>query len=139
MSDLSFYLEETVLRFAPSKVFIYEGDNDIAAQRPLKIIMEHTKDVTKQIEKRFPKCQIIFISAKPSIARWNFKPQYLEVNQAFQNFANKKSNRHYANVWDIMLDKEGMVRKDIFIEDGLHMNRAGYELWDKILKKFVIL
>jgi len=137
MSDLSHYLEETVLQFAPTKVFIYEGDNDIAAKRPLDVIMNHTKDVTKRIEKQFPSCQIIFIAAKPSIARWGLAAEYKEVNQAFQDFANKKNNRHFANVWEIMLDENGEVLKDIFIEDGLHMNAKGYDLWDQVIRPFV--
>jgi len=137
MSDLSHYLEETVLQFAPTKVFIYEGDNDIAAKRPLDMIMKHTKDVTKRIEKQFPSCQIIFISAKPSIARWELIAEYKQVNQAFQDFAKQKSNRHFANVWDIMLDQQGQVLTDIFIEDGLHMNKKGYDLWDRVIRPFV--
>lgn len=137
MSDLSHYLEEAVLRFAPSKVFIYEGDNDIAAERPLPIIMKHTKDVTQRIEKQFPNCQLIFISAKPSIARWHLKEQYHKVNQALKTYADKKNNRHFANVWDIMLEKDGGVIKAIFIEDGLHMNKKGYDLWDQIIRPYV--
>jgi len=137
MSDLSHYLNETVLQFSPSKVFIYEGDNDIAAERPLSMIMKHTNDVVKTIEKQFPSCQIILIAAKPSIARWNLKEEYLSVNQALLNYSERKSNRHYADVWSMMLDEEGEVFKDIFIEDGLHMNKKGYDLWDKVIRPFV--
>ncbi len=137
MSDLSHYLNETVLQFSPSKVFIYEGDNDIAAERPLTMIMKHTSDVVKTIEKQLPSCQVILIAAKPSIARWNLKEEYLAVNQALKEFAGRKSNRHYADVWSIMLDDNGEVFKDIFIEDGLHMNKKGYDLWDQIIRPFV--
>ena len=137
MSDLSYYLNETVLQFSPSKVFIYEGDNDIAAERHLNMIMKHANDVVKTIEKQFPSSQIILIAAKPSIARWNLKEEYLLVNQALKEFANKKSNRHYADVWSIMLDENGEVLKDIFIEDGLHMNKKGYDLWDRVIRPFV--
>ena len=137
MSDLSHYLDETVLRFTPSKVFIYEGDNDIAAKRPLESIMYHTKKVVRTIEKKLPNCKIILISPKPSIARWNLRDEYEKLNQAMEEYAGKKNNRSYANVWDIMLDDNGEVLKEIFIQDGLHMNRKGYELWDKVIRPLV--
>ncbi|MFT6148156.1 MAG: lysophospholipase L1-like esterase [Saprospiraceae bacterium] len=33
-----------------------------------------------------------------------------------------------------MLNKEGYIRKEIFIEDGLHLNAKGYEEWTKMVK-----
>lgn len=137
MSDLLYYLEDAVLRFAPNKVFIYEGDNDIFAKQSLGTIMKNTKAVVQKIEKQYPNCTIILISAKPSIARWNLKTEYEALNVAFKAYAAKKKNRSFANVWDIMLDEEGEVLKDIFIQDGLHMNKEGYALWDKIIRPFV--
>ena len=137
MSDLLYYLDETVLRFQPSQVFIYEGDNDVSAKRSTATIMENTKQVVQRIQKKLPDCEIVLISAKPSIARWSLKPQYDDVNQAFKAYASEEAKVSYANVWDIMLDEKGAVRKDIFIEDGLHMNKAGYDLWDKIIQPMV--
>jgi len=138
MSDLLYYLEETVLRFAPTKVFIYEGDNDIAASQAIETILKNTKAVVKKIEQVAPDAEIIIIAAKPSLARWELKEAYIQLNQAFKTYVDKKPNCHFANVWDIMLDENGEVLSTIFIEDGLHMNRAGYKLWDKVIRSFVV-
>lgn len=137
MSDLLYYLDDAVLRFVPNKVFIYEGDNDIFAKQSISTIMKNTKSVVQKIEKQYPNCEVILISAKPSIARWNLKTEYEALNVAFKDYAAKKKNRSFANVWDIMLDEEGEVLKDIFIQDGLHMNKEGYALWDKIIHPFM--
>lgn len=137
MSDLLHYLDKTVLRFNPTQVFIYEGDNDVNAKRPTEVIMENTKKVVDQIHKKLPDCEIVLISAKPSIARWALKAKYLELNEAFKAYADTNDKISYANVWDIMLDDKGEVRKDIFIQDGLHMNKAGYDLWDQIIQPMV--
>ena len=137
MSDLLHYLDETVLRFAPSQVFIYEGDNDVSAKRPTAAIMKNTRKVVEGIHATFPDCEVVLISPKPSIARWNLKPQYDAINQAMKNYATQNDKISFANVWDIMLDDQGEVLKDIFIEDGLHMNKAGYDLWDKVIAPMV--
>ena len=137
MSDLRYYLNETVLRFSPRQVFIYEGDNDVSAQRPTSVIMENTRKVVDAIRQQLPNTEIVLISAKPSVARWQLKPQYETLNAAFESYANSQKNVKYANVWDNMLDEQGVVRKDIFIADNLHMNTKGYELWDQIIGPMV--
>lgn len=138
MSDLLHYLEETVLRFAPGKVFIYEGDNDIAAGRPIEVIMDNTKKVVQAIEARLPDTKIILISAKPSLARWHLKSQYEALNASFKAFAAEKATREYADVWSVMLTGEGQVRPAIFVGDGLHMNKAGYDLWHQVIEPLVV-
>jgi len=138
MSDLLYYLEETVLRFEPTKVFIYEGDNDIAAKQDIETILKNTKAVVQKIEQKIPDVAIIIIAAKPSLARWELKDDYIKLNQAFKKYVATKPNCQFANVWDIMLDENGAVLPTIFIEDGLHMNQAGYELWDKVIRPFVV-
>jgi len=137
MSDLLYYLEETVLRFSPSQVFIYEGDNDVSAKRPTAVIMENTRKVVTKIHEKYPNCEIVLICAKPSIARWDLKPQYDAINSEFKKYADANDKISYANVWDIMLDEKGEVLKDIFIQDGLHMNKKGYDIWDKIIQPMV--
>ena len=137
MSDLLHYLDETVLRFKPSQVFVYEGDNDVNAKRSTTEIMDNTKKVVQQIQQKLPDCEIVLISAKPSIARWSLKSQYDAINKAFKAYAAEEAKISYANVWDIMLAENGEVRKDIFIQDGLHMNKEGYDLWDKIIQPMV--
>ena len=41
----------------------------------------------------------------------------------------------YADVWTPMLDSNGEVFKDIFLQDGLHLNEKGYKIWAKAIEK----
>ncbi len=137
MSDLLYHLEHVVLKFAPAKVFIYGGDNDLDSGRPVSIIMEQTEKVVEAIESKFPNCQIILISVKPSLIRWHLRSNYEKLNQEFELFASKNANRKYVNIWEAMLNDQGVVNPSIFIEDGLHMNKAGYDIWDRVIRPFV--
>jgi lysophospholipase L1-like esterase len=62
---------------------------------------------------------------------------FLFIYQEFEVFANKNVNRKYANIWDVMLNDRGAVNPSLFIKDGLHMNKAGYEIWDRAIRPFV--
>lgn len=135
-SDLAAYLDELVLRFKPKKVFIYEGDNDISAEKAPKAIMATTQGIIDRIRETNPETKIVLIAAKPSIARWNLKSNYKRLNRKFKRLSKKDALVEYADVWKPMLSKR-KVKKDIFIQDGLHMNAKGYQLWYEVIKNFM--
>ena len=133
MSDLLFYIEETVLRFEPVKVYIYEGDNDIFANKTPKNILKSTKMVVEKIKAHNSKIEIFLISAKPSPSRWEFKNEYEDLNILFKKYSETKEGIFYIDIWKAMLDEKGNPKSNIFISDSLHMNRKGYLIWrDKI-------
>jgi lysophospholipase L1-like esterase len=35
-----------------------------------------------------------------------------------------------------MLNENGEPNPDLFLDDGLHLNEQGYQLWDKVLAPF---
>ena len=136
-SDLIYFYNELITKYKPDYLFIYEGDNDIAAKKKPGKIYKQAKGLVKQIKTDLPKTKVIIIAAKPSIARWNLSKQYIKLNRKLEKFCNKQANVDFADVWKIMLDKNGNVFQDIFIEDGLHMNKKGYALWKKEFDKYL--
>ena len=132
-SDLIYYIKELVLDFNPSKVIIYEGDNDISSGHKINFILKNIKSIIKKIEEKNKNAQIILISAKPSIMRWDLRKKYIQLNRKYKNLALKRNNIHYADTWSEMVDS-GELKTDIFIEDGLHLNEKGYKIWEEVLR-----
>ena len=132
-SDLIYYIDELVLDFNPSKVIIYEGDNDISSGHKINFILKNIKRIIKKIEEKNKNVQIILISAKPSIMRWDLRKKYIQLNKKYKNLALKNDNIHFADTWSEMVDS-GELITDIFIEDGLHLNEKGYKIWEKVLR-----
>jgi lysophospholipase L1-like esterase len=135
-SDLLWYSQELILRFRPKKVFIYEGDNDISAGKRPKEIMKDISGIISKIGAQNAMTEIVLIAAKPSIARWNLKRYYKRLNRKFRKLSRRDVQINYADVWKPMLDRR-KVKEDIFIEDGLHMNAKGYEIWFKTITPFL--
>jgi len=135
MSDLLYFLEPTVLRFKPSKVFIYEGDNDIEANKDPNSILATAKKITDKILKANPRTTIYFISAKPSPARWEYKSKYEEFNSLLKNYCETHDQLSFIDVWNPMLNHDLRPNPTIFISDSLHMNEQGYLLWKEIICK----
>lgn len=135
--QLLIHLDKTVLRFEPSKIFIYEGDNDINAGQEISLIMANLDDLVTQIHQKYPTTIVNLIAAKPSPSRWDKKASYEALNDLIRQYATTHDNVNIVNVWDIMLDDSGNPRTDIFIEDNLHMNDKGYALWKEIFTPFM--
>lgn len=132
-SDLIHYLDELVLRHKPDKIFIYEGDNDIAASKTrITILPEMTRLVTL-IREELPDAEIFFISPKPSIARWSLKDDYEYLNTMLETVFSKTEGVTFIDVWNPMLNDSGEPLADIFISDNLHMNAKGYEIWTEVI------
>ncbi|NND16159.1 MAG: G-D-S-L family lipolytic protein [Eudoraea sp.] len=132
-SDLLAYLDELVLDYQPDKVFLYEGDNDIFEKKSPAKIVRQTRRIIRRIQKHNGPTPIVVISAKPSLVRWHLKKKYEKLNTRLKALCDKDPSTSYAHIWDSMLE-DGVVKKEIFLEDGLHMNAEGYSLWETILK-----
>lgn len=135
-SDLLSYTSELILDYNPTKVFLYEGDNDIFAGKSSKEIIKDIAAIISKIKNKNSATEIIIIAAKPSISRWNLKGKYKRLNRKFKKLCKHDAHLYFADVWKPML-KNKKVIADIFIADGLHMNAQGYNIWYKTISPFL--
>jgi lysophospholipase L1-like esterase len=136
-SDLLYYYQELVLNFKPDILFVYEGDNDIASGKKPGKVLKEAKELAERIEKDLPSTKVVFISAKPSVARWHLKKEYQAFNKKLERLCKSKANFEFADVWEAMTDKNGNVFKDVFLKDDLHMNKKGYDIWGEVMGQFL--
>lgn len=136
-SDLSYFTDQLILQYLPKKIFIYEGDNDVAAGKSVDSIIMDAQYLLAKIRRTLPDAKIHFIAAKPSIARWDFKDDYLTLNREIKEWCDTDAKLYFVDVWTAMCDPNGVVIPDLFIEDDLHMNAKGYNIWKNVVKPFI--
>lgn len=137
-SDLLYWFDQLILPYHPTKIFLYEGDNDISVGKSPEQIFATMDSVINMIRKKVSATVPIYvISPKPSISRWHLKDKYIELNSKLNGLASKKKHIYFVDVWTPALDANGMVIKDIFLGDGLHMNEKGYAIWKKVLSQYL--
>lgn len=137
MSDLLFYADTVILQCRPAIIFIYEGDNDLAYGKKPAEILKDAGLLVEFIRQKLPRSPVCFISAKPSLFRWNLKEAYLEFNKGLKEFARLRPDVYYLDVWESMIGPDGNPKADLFVEDGLHMNRKGYDIWKGAVSRFL--
>lgn len=127
--DALHYADRIVLQYEPRAVLVYEGDNDVAAGIPAQQIEATFRAFVTRLRARLPEVRIYAIGAKPSIARWDMWPQMVEANSLVQAVCDADPQLTYIDVADVMLQPDGTPRPEIFVDDMLHMNDAGYDAW----------
>lgn len=137
MSDLLVFFDRVVTSYHPKQVFVYEGDNDLNGGVTVEEFIGDVKAFARLIQVKLPGTKLYIISPKPSPSRIKKAAIYAEANQKLQQLAKNSSFITYVDVTKVMLDTNGLVRKDIFKPDSLHMNRKGYMLWAPIIKPLV--
>ena len=129
------FADRIVLPYQPSAIVLYAGDNDIGfgGVSPECALADFDAFVAK-IRATAPDVPIYFISIKPSIARWHQRSEMQRANELIEARTTTPSLLHFIDVSEAMLDEEGQPIESLFVEDGLHLTPAGYELWTSIVR-----
>ena len=128
------YAGEIVIPYKPKQVVIYCGENDFTNDTVTsKIVTERFITLFNLLSKELPRTEIVFVSMKPSPSRRHLMTEVDAANDEIRNFLQSKKRAGYIDIWDDMLDKNGEPRKELFLKDMLHMNAAGYAIWQKAI------
>jgi lysophospholipase L1-like esterase len=124
------YADRIVLPYEPKTIVFYAGDNDLAANRSPEQVLADYKAFVERVHAKLPDTHIYFISIKPSKARWKLIDNIREANRLVKEFSESQPEKlGFIDVFPAMLNAEGKPRDELLGPDGLHMTRAGYELW----------
>jgi lysophospholipase L1-like esterase len=127
------YAPRIVYPYAPGRIVFYAGDNDIAGGRPPERVAGDFARFVEIVREHLPGVRIDFISIKPSIARWKLIDSIREANRLVERYARANEGVGYIDIFSAMIGPNGQPRKELFLEDGLHLNRDGYRLWTSIV------
>jgi len=140
LPDVIRYAEEIILPYQPKQVVIYCGENDLSSRLSVSANTVFDRFVTlfKIIREKDPTVTITFVSIKPSPSRENIREKVIETNKLVFDFLKQNKNTSFVNVYDLMVDSNGMPKKELFMEDMLHMKPAGYAIWKNAIEPYLL-
>jgi lysophospholipase L1-like esterase len=138
MSDLVYYADQLIIDYSPRQILIYEGDNDLNHGKSSAEILKDADQLLSIIRRKLPEeTSVIFLTPKPSPSRWHLKKNYIRFNRKLKRWGKHQHDVKVIDVWTPLLVK-GEPIKEIFLEDNLHMNAAGYARWTEIIAPYLI-
>lgn len=133
-SDALEYMDKIVLPYKPEKIVYYEGDNDIPHGLTNEEIIFNIKRFIDNALTDNQDVEIYLLSPKPSVVRMHLWEKYLSLHNDMSQLADKYWQVEFVNVAEAMFTN-GKLMEDLFMEDNLHMNERGYEIWTGVLRK----
>ena len=136
LADLVNFADRVIVPFQPREVVIYAGGNDINAHKDPVVVFGDFVALVSNIHAALPRTRIAYISSAPNLKRWAQVKKVERLNSLAAAYC-RRHGMDFINVFPRMLGAEGRPRPDIFVEDGLHMNAAGYAIWAAAVRPFL--
>lgn len=138
ISDSLFFANRIIIPYKPRIIVFYAGDNDIASGKSPEQVKDDFKDLVEAVHAGLPSTRFVFLSIKPSIARWSLAEKMRRANDLIREFADQNNKVDFVDMQPIMLGEDGKPKPEFLVEDGLHLSPAGYDAWSAALKPYLV-
>ncbi len=137
LADVVHFVRTLVIKHQPRLVVLYAGENDIAAGAKPAQVAGDFREFVRIVHKELPETEIIYLSIKPSVARWKIVEELRTANRLIEEECKKDRLLRFLDVATPLLGDDGKPRRELFADDGLHLNEKGYAVWASILKSLL--
>jgi len=131
--DSTWYADRIVVPYAPCKVFLYAGDNDLNSGRTPEQVRDDVVAFVQRVHQDLPDTTVDYIAIKPSPSRAHLLPQITAANAMVRGALESMPHTGYTDIHTPMLAADGKPDPALFREDMLHMTAAGYRIWTRVL------
>ena len=135
--DLIHYVDRLVIPYAPRLIVLHVGGNDVHNGRTPAQVLEDFRTFVQRVRAKQPGVRIIWSSITPGPGRWDEAPQRRETNRVMREYIATQPDLGYVDLWNAMLTPDGKPREDIWVEDGVHPNHAGYLIRVQLTRPFL--
>ncbi len=138
LAQADYYIKDLVFPYEPRQVVIYSGENDIATDQISAIeTLNRFATFFTNIRNKFPEVAILYVSMKNSPSRTKYAETITHANHLIKNYLSSYSRTGFVDV-DSKMRKKNQLRPELFLGDMLHMRPAGYEIWIKEIKPYLL-
>lgn len=128
------YFDEVFGPLRPKKIVLYAGENDLGEGKSPQTVFADFKRLVQKIKAKDANIALAIISIKPTIARQEMLPDILETNRLLKQYVSNELRAHYIDVFNQMISQDHKPRPELYMVDGLHLNKAGYEIWSRTIR-----
>nr|WP_297782963.1 cyclic nucleotide-binding domain-containing protein [uncultured Allomuricauda sp.] len=128
------YFDEIFNGAEPKKIVLYAGENDLAQGKSPQEVLNDCNRLVQMIFKKYPDVELAFVSLKPSLEREEMIPLIIETNLLLSKYVIGELNAQFVNVFGQMITADNRPKPELYMSDGLHLNKKGYAIWSDVIK-----
>ena len=132
-TDLLSALPRLVLPYKPNRIVVFIGGNDIAYYTEPENVFENFKQILGQIWTANPKTEVFFVSPTHAPIRKKYWQQMDRYDQKVFDLSQRLDGLYHIDITNPMNDAHGKVRENLYLTDGLHLNKMGRDLWGHLI------
>ena len=133
IAQSNLYFDRIVAPYRPRAIVIYAGENDLNDGQTPDAVAAEFRSFLEMKRAKLGKTPVFYISAKPSKQRFGQFARQSELNAQIQQLAASSTDLTFIDVVTSML-RDGQPQ-ELYVEDGLHMNAAGYAIWRGLVRQ----
>ena len=127
-----------MLRYEPRLVVVYAGDNDIGGGKISEQIAVDFERFARAVQTKLPQTRILYIGIKPSPLRWLQVDRMRAANDIIRAICQRDDRLAFLDFDNLMLGWDEKPRRDLCVEDGLHLTPLGYQVWTAVIRPYLI-
>lgn len=128
INSLSVHFENLFKDLNPKAIIFYMGGNDLSLGLSASEIISQIQAFIEKVNRKFPSTIIFNISIKPSFERQELLGVIKKINLGVLRISKQLPYFHQIKLYEALLDEKQQIRGDVLLQDGLHLNRNGYEI-----------
>lgn len=137
VADCVHFADRIVCPYEPRLIVLYAGGNDLNSGKSPEQVFTDFQAFVHMVRERLPTTRIAYVSIAGNPARWAQVEKVKKTNALIEQFTEEQPGVEFINVFPHMLREDGLPRPEIFTDDKLHLNSAGYRLWREIVRPFL--
>lgn len=135
--DCTHYFDRLVGVHRPRLVVFYCGGNDLANGRTPEEVAADVREFCARLHTALPDAKLIVNSIKITPSRWQLREPIAFANALLAAHCAGDPRRTFVDLTSAVLTPDGAPREELYVEDRLHLNAAGYAVWRERLALLV--
>jgi hypothetical protein len=136
-SDLAIFAETILAPHRYRGVVIFVANSLV--ETPDDLLLEEVavqfRHTVATVQRLAPGTPVFLIAVTPTESRWKLWPGLKALNARLQAICDQDPLLHWIATEDAFLNPHGLPRAELFVGDRLHLNRDGYRIWSRLVRR----
>jgi len=132
------YMDSIVLPYRPRIIVYYCGSNDIHFGARPEDIQKRFAQFARRVRSALPETRIFFVSIIKAPQKMDAWERIGTANALIQQYCSSEARLGYIDVNPAFFTAQGAARRELYIDDGLHVKPEAYREMTKLIKPVLV-